>query len=97
MTQTDKALPNILLCVVMDLIGYASFALPVLGEFMDVVWAPVSGFIFFKMFGGRLGVNGALLNFVEEALPFTDFIPSFTIAWVIRYFSSSRKLSNQIA
>jgi len=71
----------------MDLIGYASYALPGLGEFSDIIWAPFSGFLFYKIFGGRFGITGGLLNFIEEALPFTDFIPSFTIAWVIRYAS----------
>jgi hypothetical protein len=37
------------------------------------------------MFGGRLGLFGGLLNTAEELLPFTDFIPSFSIAWVIRF------------
>ena len=92
MKQQEKPLPNIFLCLLMDMMGYASFVLPGLGEFADIIWAPVSGFIFYKMFGGRFGINGGLLNLIEEALPFTDFIPSFTIAWVMRYFSMSKKI-----
>lgn len=74
----------------MDLAGYASFSIPVLGEFSDIIWAPVSAFIFYKMFGGRFGLTGGVLNFIEEAFPFTDFIPSFTIAWFIKYFSMKK-------
>ncbi len=77
-------LPNIAICIVMDLIGMASYFFPWLGDFADVVWAPISGFIFFKLFGGRLGMIGSVLNFLEEIIPFTDIIPSFTIAWFIR-------------
>jgi len=77
----------------MDLIGYASYAIPVLGELSDIVWAPLSGFIFYKTFGGRKGAFGGILNFAEEILPFTDFIPTFTIMWVWQYFTSHNKFS----
>lgn len=82
-TQKDF-LPNIAICILMDLIGMSSYIFPALGEFGDVVWAPISGFIFLKLFGGKLGAVGSVLNFLEEVLPFTDIIPSFTIAWFIR-------------
>jgi hypothetical protein len=36
------------------------------------------------LFGGRFGMLGGVLNFLEEIIPFTDIIPSFTIAWFIR-------------
>jgi len=83
--KEQKPLPNLTLCIVMDVIGFASFAIPGLGELSDVIWAPISGLVFFNMFGGRLGVFGGTLAFIEEALPFTDFIPTFTIAWFIKY------------
>ncbi len=69
----------------MDLLGYASYALPFLGEFGDVVWAPVSGLIFYKLFGGWKGAMGGVFNFIEELLPGLDFIPSFTIMWIIKF------------
>ena len=84
----NKPLPGIVLCILMDLVGYLSFSLPVLGEFADVIWAPISGFISYKMFGGKFGLMGGVFNFIEEVLPFTDFIPSFTIAWAVKYFSA---------
>lgn len=82
--ENELFLPNIALCVLLDLAGMASYIFPALGEFADVVWAPISGYIFFKLFGGRLGMIGSVLNFLEEVIPFTDIIPSFTIAWFIR-------------
>ena len=80
MKKPNGVLPNIVICILMDLVGYASFVIPGLGEFSDIIWAPVSGFAFYKLFGGKIGLTGGILNFIEEILPFTDFIPSFTIA-----------------
>ena len=82
--EKELFLPNIALCILLDLAGMASYIFPALGEFADVVWAPISAYIFFKLFGGRLGMIGSVLNFLEEIIPFTDIIPSFTIAWFIR-------------
>ena len=76
--------PSLTFCIALDRIGCISFALPGIGEFSDVVWAPISAFIFMKSFRGRFGATGAVLNFVEEALPFADFIPTFTIAHFMR-------------
>ncbi len=84
MISTQSKLPSLAVCVILDIIGYASFTLPFIGEFSDVVWAPLSGLIFYNMFGGKMGVFGGSLSFLEELLPFTDFIPTFTIAWFMR-------------
>lgn len=79
--MNNKFQSSLLFCVLMDVIGYATYTLPLLGEFADVIWAPVSAFIFFKTFGGWKGTFGAAFSFVEELLPGTDFIPTFTIMW----------------
>jgi hypothetical protein len=68
----------------MDLAGYASYSIPVLGEVTDFIWAPISGIVFFFTFGGWKGAVGGMFDFVEELLPGTDFIPSFTIMWFIQ-------------
>ncbi len=87
----NKQQPALLLCILMDVIGYASFALPGLGEFSDIVWAPISAYIFYKTFGGWKGTFGGIFNFAEEILPFTDFIPTFTIMWVWQYFRKKQE------
>lgn len=84
MKRETQFVPSIWICIIMDLIGMASYLFPAVAEFSDIVWAPISALIFNKLFGGRLGAIGGVLNFVEEAVPFTDIIPSFTIAWFIR-------------
>lgn len=74
----------------MDVIGYASFSIPGLGEFADVVWAPISAFVFYKVFGGTKGMIGGAFTFLEEILPFTDFIPSFTLMWLWNHFTKDK-------
>jgi len=92
--KTEKLLlPNIALCILLDLVGMASYIFPLFAEMSDVVWAPISAIIFNKLFGGRLGAIGSVLNFLEEIVPFTDIIPSFTIAWFIRKNAMEKQLS----
>lgn len=62
-----------------DAIGASSFVLPAFGELFDVGWAPVSAALVWYLYGDRRFVA---LNFVEEILPFTDWIPSATLAWL---------------
>ena len=80
----NRKQPSLLFCILMDLVGYISYAIPGFGEFGDVLWAPVSAIIFFITFGGFKGATGGLLNFIEELLPGTDFIPSFTIMYMMQ-------------
>lgn len=82
----NRKQPSLVFCILMDLIGYATYTVPVLGELGDIVWAPISGLIFFLTFGGWRGALGGLGNFIEELLPGTDFIPSFTLMWLYRRF-----------
>ena len=79
-----KKQPSLVFCLLMDLIGYATYLIPGLGEFGDIIWAPISGIIFFITFGGWKGAMGGVFNFIEEILPGTDFIPSFSIMWFIQ-------------
>ena len=82
MTNIQKS-PSLLFCIIMDAIGYLSFAIPGVGEFSDVIWAPISAVIFAKTFGGAKGVFGGIFNFIEEIMPGMDIIPSFTIMWFL--------------
>ncbi|MBA3647809.1 MAG: hypothetical protein H0W62_04535 [Chitinophagales bacterium] len=86
-----KNQPSLLFCILMDAMGYATYAIPFVGEIGDVVWAPVSAFIFYKAFGGWRGAFGSLFNFVEELMPGLDFIPSFTIMWVWQRFRKTKE------
>lgn len=90
-----KKSPSLLFCVVMDLIGYATYAVPVLGEFGDLLWAPISALIFFRTFGGWKGAFGGIFNFIEEILPGLDFIPTFTLTWLFQNFRKPVNASNE--
>ena len=62
-----------------------SYLLPVIGETEDVLWAPLSAIIFYFLFGKKkFGLLGGVFSFLEEISPGFDFIPTFTIAWLIR-------------
>ena len=76
--------PSLIFCLLMDAGGYLTYTIPVLGELGDLFWAPVSALVFSISFGGWKGLLGGAFNFVEEILPGTDFIPSFTLAWVLK-------------
>ncbi len=89
----NKQQPSLAFCIIMDVLGYATYAVPGLGELGDIVFAPISAIVFYFVFGSW---RGALFNFTEEIIPGTDFIPSFTIMWVIRYFTSRQSNTTAI-
>ncbi|HOO95742.1 MAG TPA: hypothetical protein PLH60_06840 [Proteiniphilum sp.] len=75
----DPKYKKLIKCLLLDAVGMASAAIPLI----DVVWAPVAASISYKMFGERRGKYTSLITFVEELLPITDVVPSFTIFWFI--------------
>ena len=94
MNQTEKNIIiddthkncNLVLGIIFDLLGMVSFVIPFLGEFEDVVWAPVSGLLLAWMYRGKAGKIGGIFSFLEEAFPFTDVIPTFTFMWIYTYY-----------
>lgn len=82
---TDTKTRDLFLGILFDLMGMASYALPFLGEFTDVVWAPISGVLMIWMYKGNLGKIGGVLSTIEELLPGIDFIPTFTLTWIYKY------------
>lgn len=71
--------------VVYDLIGMASIAIPVIGPFTDIIWAPYAAKKMRDMYPGRDGKIAAIIVFLEEILPYTDIIPSFTLMWIYTF------------
>ena len=78
--------PTLVFCLLMDALGSATYLLPTFGEWFDVLWAPLSAFIFYWSFGGKVGRIGSLINFTEEILPFTDLVPTFTLGYLFNRF-----------
>ena len=75
----------LLMSIAFDAIGYLSFTIPVIGEFTDVIWAPLSGYLMIKMYKGYLGKVAGVISFVEEILPSVDVIPTFTLVWIYKF------------
>ena len=76
---------NLLLGFLFDAIGMLSFTIPMIGEFSDVVWAPIAGYLMTRMYKGTTGKVGGVITFLEEIFPFTDVIPTFTLTWIYTY------------
>ncbi len=76
--------------ILLDAIGLISYVIPAYGEAFDTVWAPVSAIILLVKFG-RTSLPASLLQFVEELLPFSDFIPTFTLTYLYQKFYKERK------
>lgn len=78
---------SLTICVMIDLIGFTSYIIPALGEFSDIVIAPLTAagiyWLFYKE-NPKLAKIGAIIGGIEEALPLTDFLPTATILWMIQ-------------
>lgn len=85
MAKADNRRKHLILGIVFDLIGYASYGIPIIAEITDVIWAPIAGFLLSRMYKGMLGTVGGIFGFIEELLPGVDFIPTFTLTWIYKY------------
>jgi len=83
MRKKDIKYRKLIRCILLDAVGMASAYIPVIGSFIDLVWAPVAASISYKMFGDKRGKYTSLITFIEELFPLTDRLPSFTIFWFL--------------
>ena len=70
--------------LVIDLVGSASYLVPVVGEVTDIAWAPLSVILIMAMYDTTTP-HLKYLAFAEEILPFTDFVPSATLGWAAQF------------
>ena len=82
-----KKYQKLILSLVCDGLGYVSFIFPP----FDIIWAPLSAYIMTKMYKGREGKVAAAVTFIEEALPFFDVVPTFSLMWLYTFVLKSRK------
>jgi hypothetical protein len=80
---------KLILAIGIDLMGYLSYLIPGFAEFADVAIAPISAILVYIFFNKKLKWAG--FTFFEEILPFTDLIPSATIAWHDMYVRNLEK------
>lgn len=81
----NKKYKQLLLGLLFDGIGMLSFAIPFIGEFSDIVWAPLSAWLMTRMYKGKIGQVAGIITFIEEIVPGFDLIPSFTLMWFYTY------------
>jgi len=84
-TASKNKSTHLILGILFDLIGCMSYLVPFLGEFTDLIWAPIAGLLLKTMYKGTIGTVGGIVAFVEELLPGLDFIPTFTLTWIYTY------------
>jgi hypothetical protein len=60
--------------LLIDAIGFATYAIPVLGEAGDAVWAPISGFLIYLLYG-NIWLAGA--GYAPLPFPAFPLLPHF--------------------
>ena len=93
----DTKYKNLFLGLFFDAIGIitSSYIVPILGDFSDMIWAPLAAWLMTRMFKGRAGQAAGAVTFVEEIIPGLDVVPTFTIMWLYTYvFKSTKKGKN---
>lgn len=85
-TLNNQKYRHLFLGLLFDAIGTLSFTIPFLGEFTDVIWAPLSVILIKTMYKDKVGTIAGTVSFIEEILPGLDFIPTFTLTWFYTYF-----------
>lgn len=86
--ETEKQ-TKLMIAIGIDLLGYLSYLIPGFGEFADTAIAPISAILVYIFFNKKLKWAG--FTFFEEIMPFTDVIPSATIAWHDMYVRNQEK------
>jgi len=84
-TTSKNKIKHLFLSLLFDGIGMLSFAIPFLGDFSDIIWAPISAWLMIELYKGKIGKAAGLVSFVEEIIPGLDVIPTFTIMWFYTY------------
>lgn len=81
----DNKYKKLILGLLFDGIGMLSFTVPLIGDFSDIIWAPLAGWLMTRMYKGKVGQGAGLFTFLEEIIPGLDIIPTFTIMWFYTY------------
>lgn len=71
--------------IIYDLIGMATMGIPLVGPFLDFIWAPYAARKMKQMYPGKQGKIAAIIVFIEEIMPYTDIIPTFTLMWLYTF------------
>lgn len=94
--KKDKKIKYLILGLLLDAIGMSSLLFPGLGDMLDLVWAPIAGWLMTRMYQGKLGKAAGVVTFIEELVPGLDVIPTFTIMWFYTYVITGKKVGKII-
>ncbi|WP_298315904.1 hypothetical protein [uncultured Aquimarina sp.] len=83
--------------IIYDLIGMASLAVPFVGPFLDIIWAPYAAKKMIDMYPGKKGKIASVITFIEEIIPGTDIIPTFTLMWLYTFVVSKEEITDKDA
>ncbi|MBT8260130.1 MAG: hypothetical protein KJN82_02360 [Bacteroidia bacterium] len=75
------------LSLIFDAFGYISLIFPP----FDFIWAPLAGYLMTKLYKGKTGKIAGVIVFIEEALPWLDVIPTFTLMWMYSFVFSKNE------
>ena len=90
----NERLIKLLVSILIDLVGVASYAVPLAGEGADLAWAPVSALLVNYLYGNSI-LTG--LAFAEEVLPGLDVVPTATIGWLLENTELGRSVNEASA
>jgi len=88
-----SSLAKLIASIGIDALGNATYAVPGVGEYGDAVFAPASA-VMLKMMYNANGI--ALINLAEELCPFTDVIPTATIAWFLQHCAPNSAIARAV-
>ena len=71
--------------LMLDAIGMLTMGIPLIGPFLDILWAPFAARKMREMYPGKNGKLASAIVFIEEILPFTDIIPTFTLMYLYTF------------
>ena len=75
---------KLMVSLLIDAAGSASYLLPLVGEGLDIVWAPMQTILVAALYDAT-SPHLKYLSFVEEILPLTDVVPTATLGWLLEY------------
>ena len=84
-------LSNLKKGLLFDAVGMVTMAIPFVGPLLDLLWAPYAAKKMREMYTGEQGKIASIVVFIEEILPITDFIPTFTMMWICTFVFKTSK------
>lgn len=79
-----------------DAIGMGLSFIPGIGDLIDLLWAPYAAKKMTQMYKGTSGKVASVIVFIEEILPLTDVIPTFTLMWIYTFVLNPSKVEQPI-